>query len=62
MYQRYKVPLGRKFVAEALLDLADKLIDTYHISPHNAKQDRMVQEFVLSRSALLVALAKREIN
>lgn len=61
-YLRNSVPLGHKNTAFALLDLAEKLIDTFDITPDKAKQDKMVQEFVLSRSILLVELAKRELR
>lgn len=60
-YQKNKVPLGRKFVADALLNLADRLYNS-QLDEHSGKYDKEVSEYILANCTLLVALAKREIK
>ena len=57
MYEKNKVPLGKKFVAEALITLADKLSESVNI-----KDDKEVRGYILANCTLLVELAKRELK
>ncbi len=61
IYEKNKIPLGKKFIAGALIDLADKLYES-SVDFDAKGYDKEVKGYILANCTLLVELAKREIR